>query len=436
MKLKVKHLFVAVPLLALSGFIGYRVLEAVRAKSEVNQTGAAGRGGPGGGGRMQSVQTGIVTSGKISEKITLTGALKAKEKVDVTAKIPGRIVKLNADIGQPIARGALIAVIEDDEIQQQIERSKAAIAVVDASIAQREAELNNAKVEMDRKRKLVEDGLLPRGEMDGLETRYRVAQSQLEFSRAQRRQSEAELRELNIRQSQTRIYSPINGIVASRQMDIGALANAASPIVTVISVSPMVIEAKASEVDIARIRRGATVTVTVDSLPGQNFAGRVMRISPLLDPQTRNGLVEIEIPNRGGALKGEMFARAELNLGSQRESALLPRDALVYRGDQPGVYLIESDKAKFREVLTGLTQDDKVEVVSGLNIGDVVITRGSNLLKDGDRVRVTNGQQGATGKQGARPDQSATTQERGKSAAAESSTKPSAPSNAAPRNGR
>jgi multidrug efflux pump subunit AcrA (membrane-fusion protein) len=138
-----------------------------------------------------------------------------------------------------------------------------------------------------------------------------------------------------------------------------------------------------------------------------------MRISPLLDPQTRNGTVEIEIPNRGGALKGEMFARVELNLGSERETTLLPRDALVYRGEQPGVYVIESEKAKFQPVATGLTQEDKVEVVNGLKAGDVVITRGSNLLKDGDRVRVMDRQPGGQGGgPGGPPQQSSTRAER------------------------
>jgi len=119
----------------------------------------------------------------------------------------------------------------------------------------------------------------------------------------------------------------------------------------------------------------------------------------LLDPQTRNGLVEIEIPNRGGMLKGEMFARVELDLGSTRETTLLPRDALVYRGEQPGVYMIESEMAKFVAVQTGLTQEDKVEVISGLKAGDTVIGRGSNLIKDGDRVRVM-GKPGPPGQQG------------------------------------
>lgn len=413
--MRAKHFLILLPILGLAILVGYKVFQAVKAKSELAQSagGPAGGGGgnpsgrgPGGGpggARAQVVQTGTVSTGRIAEKIELTGSLKPKEQVDVNPKMQGRIVRIVADVGQSVARGALLAEIEDDEIKQQIERSKAAIAVVDASIAQREAELRNAKTELDRKQKLVEEGLLSRIEIDSLDTRYRVAQSQLELARAQRRQSEAEQRELNIRQSQTRILSPISGVIARRHLDLGAMAGANTPVVTVVSISPMVIDAKASERDIARIRRGAAVRVTIDSLPGQGFSGRVMRISPLLDPQTRNGQVEIEIPNRGGALKGEMFSRIELDLGSQRETTLLPRDALVYRGEQPGVYLIESDTAKFHPVETGQTQDDKVEVLAGLKAGAVVITRGSNLLKDGDRVRVQPPGQGGPGTQQGAP---------------------------------
>lgn len=385
-KISAKHLLLILPLLALAALIGYKVFQAVKAKSEMQQSPSSRPGG--GGARTQNVQTGVVSTGTVSEKIALTGSLQAKESVDVMPRVQGRILNINVDTGQAVAKGALIAVLEDDEINQQIERAKAAIAVADASVAQREAEVQNAKAELDRKRKLVEEGVLSRFELDGLETRYRVTQSQLELARAQRRQSEAEHRELVIRQGQTRVVSPITGIIANRQLDVGAMAGPSAPIVTIVSVNPMVIQARASEREIARIRRGTSVKVTVDGLPDQQFTGRVMRIAPLLDAQTRNGLIEIEIPNRNGALKGEMFARAELDLGSQREATLLPRDALVYRGEQPGVYTIEAELAKFQPVESGLTQDDKVEVLSGLNVGDIVITRGSNLIKDGDRVRV------------------------------------------------
>ncbi|MGH9754154.1 MAG: efflux RND transporter periplasmic adaptor subunit [Blastocatellia bacterium] len=397
-KRAIKYLLIALPLLALAGLIGFRVFQAVKSKDQQRAAGpGGGRGGPG-GARVQTVQTDVISAGQISEKISLTGSLRAKEQVDVSPKIAGRLVSILVDTGHPVRKGAMIAQIEDDEIRQQVERSKAAIAVVEATIAQREAELGNAKAELERKKQLVEAGLLSRIELDTLEMRHRVAMSQLELARAQKRQSEAERRELDIRQSQARIYSPITGLVAKRHAHPGAMINPGAPIVTVINVSPMVIEAKASERDIARIKRGLLAPVTIDSLPGQRFMGRVMRISPLLDAQTRNGLVEIEIPNRDGTLKGEMFARVELDLGGARETTLLPRDALVYRGDQPGVYVIESEKAKFIALETGLTQEDKVEIIRGLKAGDAVITRGSNLLKDGDRVRVMGKEQ--QGRQG------------------------------------
>lgn len=399
-KLSLKHLLWLLPVLALVGFTGFRVYQTMKSKAEPAAAGGGGRGGPGGGARAQQVQTDKVSTGTISEKITLTGTLKAKQQVDVNPQIAGRITQILVDTGQPVARGTLLAVIQDDEIKQQVERAGAAISVDDASIAQREAELNNARAELERKRKLVEEGLLSRIELDTLETRVRVTQSQLELARAQRRQSQAEQRELNIRQGQTRVYSPIAGVVAKRHVTTGAMASSGSPIVTVVSLSPMIIEAQVPERDIARIRRGAQVKVTVDSLPDQNFSGRVMRIAPQLDAQTRNGLVEIEIPNRNAMLKGEMFARVELDLGSTRETILLPRDALVYRGEQPGVYTVENEAAKFLAVETGLTQEDKVEVINGLKAGDTVITRGANLLKDGDRVRIAGRPGGEGGQRG------------------------------------
>ncbi|MBK9317238.1 MAG: efflux RND transporter periplasmic adaptor subunit [Acidobacteria bacterium] len=407
MNKNIKAILILVPFIALFGFTGYRVYQATKQTAQANGApgrpggGGMGRGGPGGGGagggsRMQQVTTGVVTSGKINERISLTGNLKAKQMVDVTSRISGRITQVLVDTGLPVARGALIAVVEDDEIKQQIERSKASISVADASIGQREAELVNAKMELNRKKQLVEQGILSKQELDALDMRLGVSQSQLELAKAQKRQSEAELRELNIRQGQTRIYAPISGIVARRLVDIGAMVGATNPIVTIVSVSPMVIETQVAERDITRIRRGATVSVTVDSLANQTFTGKVMRIAPMLDPQTRNGMVEIEIPNRESMLKAEMFARIELDLGSSRETLLLPRDALVYRGNQPGVYTIDNNVARFKPVDTGLMQEQNVELLSGLKEGDKVVTLGANLIKDGDQVRV-GGRPGAAG---------------------------------------
>jgi len=412
LKKSITRLLILAPFLGLLGYTGYRVYQEMNKSEAPAGPGGAGgpggpggarRGGPGGGGRAVQVQTGVAAMGRISESITLTGSLRAKESVDVSPRVAGRLTQLLVDTGQVVAKGALLATIEDDEIRQQIERSNATLAVVDAQITQREAELANARIELDRRIQLVEAGVLSRNELDTLEMRHTVARSQLELARAQRRQSEAEQRELSIRLGQTRIASPISGIISRRLVATGALVTSANPIVTVVSVNPMIVDAQASERDIARVRRGLTVNVTIDSLPGETFTGRIMRISPTLDPQTRNGMLEIEIANLGGALKGEMFARINLDLGTSHESILIPRDALVYRGDQPGAYTIEEEKAKYLPLQTGLTQGDKVEVLDGLVAGDLVITRGSNMLKEGDAVRVLELNSGGRGQRRSGP---------------------------------
>ena len=119
--------------------------------------------------------------GRISESITLTGSLRAKESVDVSPRVAGRLTQLLADTGQVVAKGALLATIEDDEIRQQIERSNATLAVVDAQITQREAELANARIELDRRIQLVEAGVLSRNELDTLV--MRVCPRRIESSR-------------------------------------------------------------------------------------------------------------------------------------------------------------------------------------------------------------------------------------------------------------
>ena len=137
-----------------------------------------------------------------------------------------------------------------------------------------------------------------------------------------------------------------------------------------------------------RVFPSSSAKVTVDALAGEEFAGRVVRISPILDPQTRTAPVEIELENAGEHLKAEMFARVDLNLATEREVLLVPRDALVYRNDRQGLFVIDGETARFQPVATGLTEGDMVEIVEGVTEQDIVVSRGANLLQNGDRVQV------------------------------------------------
>lgn len=341
-----------------------------------------------GGARVVSVDVTESRIGLVRENLVLTGSLRAKESVDVTAKGTGRLEKLHFDVGDRAKKGDLIAELEDDELQQQVNRATASIAVTEAFFEQRRAERDNAVAEVKRAQELLDEQLISPQEFASTKTGLAVVNAQVKLAEAQTQQAEAELKELKIRLAQTKVYSPMTGIIATRNVDEGALISPAMPIVRIVNLTTMVTRGNVPERNIGRLRIGNKATVRVDAIPDLVFTGRVARIAPVLDAATRSALIEIDIPNPQGGLKAEMFARIELDLGTTRNAVLIPREGLVLRGQQPGVYTVEGDRPTFREIETGMTTGDQVEVLANLGPGVKIVGRGATMLREGDRIRV------------------------------------------------
>ena len=382
-RIKTAMLLLAVALAGI--FFAIRVREASKIQQEAAKKAANKKGGA----RVVSISTGRARVGRVRQEVLLTGALRPKEQVEVTAKVTGRVEKLTHQLGDYLNRGDLIVELEDGEIQQQVSRAKAALAVVAASARQRQAELANSKANLERYQKLVKDGLASRVDFEEKQTALEVVRAQLQLTEAQRGQAQAELNELLIRLEQTKIYSPMNGHIAKRHIDQGALVNPSAPIVTLVNLSTMVTMANVPEHDVGRLKVGNLATIEVDAFSGRSFTGKVARISPVLDAATRSATVEVEIPNPDGGLRAEMFARVKLDLGSTRDAVLIPREALVYRGTQPGVFLLDRKRAVFQPIETGAAMADDVEVVSNLQPGTTIVTRGASMLREGDSVNIT-----------------------------------------------
>jgi RND family efflux transporter MFP subunit len=340
------------------------------------------------GARVVSVSVDKARAGSVNEEILITGSLKPKEQVDVNSKATGRVQKLYFYVGDTVKKGDLVAELEDDELQQQVKRAGASESVARASLAQRQAELANQKAEVDRAQKLVTDGLIPRVDYETRLTQLQVVQAQVELARAQVQQAQAELSELKIRLEQTKVYAPLSGHIARRHVDEGALVNPAQPLVTIVNLATMVTMANVPEREVAKLRVGNKAIVNVDAFGSRSFTGHVARIGPVLDAATRSAAVEVEIPNPDSGLKAEMFARVRLDLATQRPAVLIPREALVYRGTQPGVYLVQQNRPVFKMIETGLTEGEDVEVLTNLEAGAEIVTRGASMITEGDQIRV------------------------------------------------
>lgn len=381
-----KIAFGLIIVLATAAFFVMRVRQASQAQAEIARKAATKKSAA----RVVSVSVGKARTGQLRQEILLTGSLRPKEQVDVTAKATGRVEKITHQLGDAVKTGELIAELEDDELQQQVNRAKAALSVVDASARQRKAELDNSKANLGRAESLWKEGLIPKSDLESRQTAMEVVLAQLQLIEAQRGQAQAELKELEIRLAQSKIYAPMAGHIAKRHVDQGALLSPSTPIVTLVNLSTMVTMASVPEQEVGKLRIGNQAKVEVDAFGDRTFQGRVARISPVLDAATRSAIVEVEIPNPDLGLRAEMFARVHLDLGATREAVLIPREGLVYRGTQPGVFLIERNAATFRAIETGRTFGDDVEVLANLLSGTTIVTRGASMLREGDQVKVAD----------------------------------------------
>ncbi len=192
-----------------------------------------------------------------------------------------------------------------------------------------------------------------------------------------------------IKLSYTEIRAPLSGYVAKRFLDPGTMVKTSTPIVSLVDIQPVTTLISVVEKDYGSIRLGQSASITVDAFPGQTFRGRVVRLSPVLDSETRTADVEIEIANPKNLLKPGMFARVSLALQKKEKSLVVPQAAIVRRGSAVGVFKIDEERrATFVPLEVGAAYDGSVEVVGGVSQGDQVVTLGAHLLEEGSRVRI------------------------------------------------
>ncbi len=367
--------------------------------------GAAGQGGrpgggPGGGafGRTtMTVELAPTSRAMVTEKITVVGNLIGAMTVDVVPKVSGRLETVNVRLGDPVSRGQLIAQVEDRELREQVRQAEASYEVSRATVRQRETDLKSADTNLERSRNLADRNLISRQTLDDAQARYDAAVAQVDLAKAQFAQAKARLDELQINLANSRILSPVNGFVGRRTLDPGAFVGPSAPVVSVVDIHFVRLVANLVEKDLRRVQVGMAAEVGVDAYPGETFAGRVARVAPVLDPSTRTAQMEVEIPNPGNRLKPGMYARVEFTVEERPNALVVPRNALVDIEGKRGVFVAAEKTARFRLVTTGLQNANVVEILSGVNDGDHVVTTGAGSLRDGDAILLPGAVPGGPG---------------------------------------
>ena len=322
-----------------------------------------------------------VTSGTAATDLRLPGVVEpnAYRQVAVTPLVAGRVTKVGPALGDRVRRGQTLAEIYSPVLAEAQTRYVSAQAMLGAHDR-----------ELQRTQKLVEIGAASRQELEKIHAEHAAqtaavqsARSQLELLGVSASALENMAPGHNV-SATANVPAPIDGVVTERGANVGLNVDTATKLFTVVDLSTVWVVADLYEKDFSRVRVGSEATITTSARPDVTLRGRVGYIDPQVSADTRTAKVRIEVPNTGGELRLGMYADVVVAGASGASTLRVPRNAVQNVGDRTVVYLANpKEPGKFveREIRLGQTSGEQVEVVSGLQPGDVVVTDGSFFVR-------------------------------------------------------
>lgn len=321
----------------------------------------------------------------IPDQVEAVGTLRAAQTSQLAAQMMGNVVQIRAHEGDRVTRGQVLAVLDDAQPRAALDRATAADVASRQGIAESDSGLALADATFKRYQTLYEKKSVSPQEFDEVKSRYQAARAQQEIARAGQTQAQAAVQQARTALGYTRILAPFDGLVTAKLADVGMLASPGMPIFTVEDLRRYRLEAAVNETDLHYLRLGQAVPVLIDALGDKPIGGKVVEIVPAADPASRSFTVKIELPS-DPALRSGLFGRAHFARG-ERSALLIPRTAVVERGQLQGIYVLDQNRiAGLRYITLGKPSAGQVEVLAGLQAGETLIADPGSRDLSGKRI--------------------------------------------------
>jgi len=323
--------------------------------------GRPGGGAPSGGAPVAAVPVEVTTASRqtISSYIETNGTLEAENEVDLVARVSAPVVKLEVEEGDLVQAGQLLARLDDVETRVQTEIARVAV--------------EETRQAFQRAQQLHGEDLISAAE-------YERATSAHDSARAQLKASEIQL-------EFTELRAPFSGRIVRRYVDRSEQVSPNTPIYRLSDFDPLLCPIQIPERDLPRIRQGQRAWVSVEAWSGERFAGKVLRISPIIEAATGTFKVTLEL-RHGGRLRPGMFARVFVETETRTGALVVPKAALSLESIGDTVYVAADGKASRREVELGFRQGDLVEIINGVNDDELVVVVGQDGLSEGTPLQI------------------------------------------------
>jgi len=357
-----------------------------------------------------AVATAPIESRSIDRYLRVTGSLAADAQAEVSAEVAGRVIETPVERGTRVTEGALLARISPSETSAQLQEAEANASQIEArlglttgqpfdrikvpDVMNAKASLDLAEAEFNRMRSLVEQKVISQSEFDQRRTQleaarqgYQMAQNSAEQSFRSLDAARARVALAKKALADTAVRAPLTGLVVERVVSVGDYVTKGAKVATVVRIDPLRVELTVPEQQVALIKVGQQVRLTVDAYPGEEFAATIKFVSPALRSDQRALTVEAVALNKDGRLKPGLFATALVHQPGGAPALLVPSTAVETISGTSRVYVVKDNKVQARIVTTGEKIDSQIELTSGVVKGEAVATEPKGRLSDGQIVK-------------------------------------------------
>ena len=323
----------------------------------------------------------------VSVEIHAPVELRPLAQAEVGSKTLGVLDAVLVERGDRVKRGQLLALVRPSDLPDQLASARGALA-------QSQATSSLARKNFERASHLAPSGVVSQQELQ-------VAQAARATAEAQEAAAQAQVGALAVRLGETRIESPLEGVVTVRRLDPGVLVGPSAgniPILSVARVDVLRVFVTVTEREVQLVKVGQEAHVEVDALSGKSIKGTVARLAPTLDPATRTLDAEVQIDNANGDLRPGMFGRGSIVVAIHHAAPVVPATAVQVSAGKRWAFVLKGDKVERREITTGVDEGGWLEVTKGVAAGEEVVTTGIDAISDGAAVRAVRGADPFTGK--------------------------------------
>jgi len=357
--MKKRYIFYLVLALGLAYLVYYRITENKKIEGGGPGGAGAGKGGKGKSGSALNVDGIVVKTSDFTSNLEITGGIEANEAVTLRSEVAGLVTGIYFKEGSNVSKGATLVKINDRDIQAQLREA----------ITRQNLSANNE----NRAKQLLEKGAISQEEYDTSQAELQALKSQVQLIRAQL--------------AKTSIIAPFSGKVGLRNISVGEYLTPNTTIANLLSTNPVKISFSIPEKYVAQLKTNSNISFNVDG-NNKTFTGKIFAIEPGINEQTRTLQIKALAPNANNELLPGSFAKVKLALSAIKDAILIPTEAVIPVLKGKVVYVSKNGKAQQVPIETGTRTADQILVLSGLNVGDTVLTTGAMALKPDADVKV------------------------------------------------